>query len=122
MKYYGPRHIPSLKKLNEWFGKQFAHEYGDEATLKLKALRMLLEGWRDRGISSNAMLESANEYLRGHGVEYIESDNGRARAYYVNMGDTYNGTLLLDVRRHRVWVTTWGDWLEAEERAGNRFS
>ncbi len=115
------RHIPSLKRLRDFFGQQFRHDYGDEDILKLKRLRSTLEGWRDGGISSRGMMEAADELLQGHGIEYLESVNERARAYYVNMGDTYSATLILDIPRDRIWATTWGDWLEAEERRGNQF-
>jgi len=38
-----------------------------------------------------------------------------------NRGDTYSTTILLDIGKDRIWVTSWGDWLETEERQGNRF-
>lgn len=84
-------------------------------------LRHLLEDWKHRGINSSEMLDEANGILDGHGVEHIESENGRAEAYYVNMGDTYTPTIILDTKRDRVWATDWGTWMEAEERRGNRF-
>ena len=115
------RHIPSLKRLRDVFGQQFRHDYGNEAGQKLRELRRTLVAWRDQKANSQDTLEKANEYLEGFGIEYLESVNERARAYYINMGDTYNSTLVLDIPRYRIWATTWGDWLEAEERKGNRF-
>jgi len=71
------------------------------------------------------MLAEANQLLNGHGVEYIRSEDDDQHeahgAYYVNMGDTYTPTLLLDLDRDRVWATDYGSWVEAEERAGRKF-
>jgi hypothetical protein len=109
------RHIPSVKKLLSAF----------RDSQKAVQLRTLLVDWKNGDIKSREMLEEANGILGGHGVEYIrtaDDDQHAAHgAYYVNMGDTYDTTILLDLDRGRVWVTGWGDWVEAEERAGKRF-
>jgi hypothetical protein len=93
--------------------------------LKISQLRKLLLAWRDRQLKTRAMLEQADKILDGSGVEYIRSDDddqhGAHGAYYVNKGETYEPTILLDLDRGRVWATSWGDWVEAEERAGRRF-
>jgi hypothetical protein len=109
------RHIPSKEKLHKVFGPYRDH-IGD-----INMLRHLLVEWRDGHMPSRDMMREADGLLQGHGVEHLRSANGRAEAYYVNMGDTYNPTIVLDTMRDRVWATSWGDWLEAEERAGNRF-
>lgn len=118
------RHIPSLKMLRGYFGRQFDHDYGDLSGEKLRELRQRLEAWRDGLMKSREMLDEANRLLGGHGVEYIrtEEDDQHAAhgAYYVNMGDTYTATLLLDLDRGRMWATTWGDWVESEQRQGKR--
>jgi len=116
------RHIPSLKKLKEFFGQYMEHDYGDEAPGKLRELRRNLEFWRDGEIKSRTMLRIADDILQGHGLEHLMSENQRAEAVYVNMGDTYNATLLFDLNKGRMWATTWGDWVETEERKGNRFA
>lgn len=100
---------------------------GDDAVkYNVKQLRKVLEQWRDRELKSREMLEEANRILDGHGVEYLgsaEDDMHSAHgAYYVNMGDTYTPTILLDLDRSRVWATDWGTWLEHEERAGKKFN
>lgn len=122
------RHIPSAKTLENAFSDVLSKGRipVDEA---LRELRALLVAWRDGALRyestitkpSRYMLEEANRILDGHGIEFLESENGKAAAYYVNMGDTYAPTLLLDTARSRVWATTWGDWVEAEERRGNKF-
>jgi len=109
------RHIPSYKTLRKSFGSYYSDK-------ELRALRALLVDWRDEEIKRTQMLETASNILKGYGVEYLRSENGRARAYYVNMGDTYETTLVLDIPRERIWITSWGDWVEAEERDGNYFA
>lgn len=67
-------------------------------------------------------MERANDVLDGNGVERLRSINGRAKAYYVNMGDTYGTTLIFQQQpTERFIVGSWGDWLEAQESRGNRF-
>lgn len=122
------RKIPSMKTLEATLSGVLSkgHTPVDEA---LKQLRNVLVAWRDGTLNyrsmihkpSRVMLEAANSILEGHGIEYLESVNGRAHAYYVNMGDTYAPTILLDTSSDSVRVTSWGDWVEAQERKGNRF-
>lgn len=57
-------------------------------------------------------MEKINSLLDGYGVEVIRGDS-YAVAEYINMGDTYNTTLLYDVNEDEFYVTTWGDWVEA---------
>jgi len=67
-------------------------------------------------------MDTANGVLDGNGVEKLRSRNGRAVAYHVNMGGTYDTTLIHQVApTERFLVGSWGDWLEAQERRGNRF-
>jgi len=127
------KHIPSLKKLREAFGKKLYNPRGLLTILDIenekksverdiRSLRRFLVRWRDDELKTQDLLEALNVYLQGHGVEYLHSENDRARAYYINMGDTYDTTLVLDVPRRRVWITSWGNWVETEERQGNRFA
>jgi len=57
-----------------------------------------------------------DELLGGFGVEVVGDVNNyppRIDLEYVNMGDTYTGTVLYDGR----WeVGSWGDWVERNER------
>jgi hypothetical protein len=62
-------------------------------------------------------LEDANRLLKGHGVEPIRGRNEGGYwqdvvALYVNMGDTYNATVLYDVEASEFLVTSYGDWVE----------
>lgn len=61
-----------------------------------------------------------NEILDGYGVEVISEDtsNLEVHAEYINLGDTYTTTLLYDYTRQKWFVTSWGDWVEYQERQG----
>jgi hypothetical protein len=86
-------HIPSLKALEaQWPGKG-------------KSLRAALEG--------RCPLSSADPIIGGHGVEYIpRGHNAKSPAIgYVNMGDTYDTTLLRTGDTIRI-----GDWGSIVER------
>jgi len=67
--------------------------------------------WQD------AYMIAANHLLGGHGVERItghdeDGDPYRA-ALYVNMGDEYVPTVVMDSDSHEVEFTTYADWLDA---------
>jgi len=54
--------------------------------------------------------------LDGEDVDRFGLDwDEREIAYYVNTGDTYNATLLYDPEDNTIYLTTFGDWLEAWE-------
>lgn len=118
------RHIPSEKMLKRMLSGVL-EKTRDGVDLNIKRLRVVLVQWRNRWIKSQYMLKEANIILEGFGIEYIRSEQDDQYdahgAYYVNMGDTYTPTILLDLDRNRVWATSWGDWVEAEERQGKRF-
>lgn len=113
------RRIPSLKTIQEGLGRTFDHEGGDFD--RANALRLSLVAWRNGEMSSNTLMDGANELLGGHGIESIESENGRAHMSYVNMGDTYTATVILDTSKDSVFITDYGTWVETEERKGNKF-
>lgn len=93
---------PSLKTLDDRLNLG-----GEEG----KSLRYFMtEGKRQ------AALDYANELLGGNGIEYIESQQDTMRhregLSYVNMGDTYDTTLIYDHKTGRFYVGAWGDWVE----------
>lgn len=53
-------------------------------------------------------------YLDGHGVEGI-SNHGKTLALYVNMGDTYDATVIADLDEGKVIIGSWGNWVERYE-------
>jgi hypothetical protein len=66
------------------------------------------------------ILEALNELLGGHGVEaiqheeiYVDRYHGNIVASYINTGDTYSPTILLDHIKNRWRLTTWGDFYES---------
>ncbi len=69
------------------------------------------------------LMERANNMLGGSGVEAIRIEGADAGRYYgdivatyVNFGDTYAETLVLDSASHTFFLTSWGDFVEAYER------
>jgi len=79
-------------------------------------------------LTTDDVLERANEILRGGGVEPIDCEYCQVDNYYfgivllyVNMGDTYTTTLLYDTANQKFLIGSWGDWYErheAEEHPG----
>ncbi len=78
-----------------------------------------------QGISERVRLEEINKLLGGYGTEAIRCEVwqngywGDICACYVNMGDTYN-TTVVQVRGSfgtcsRFTVTTWGDFVEKNQ-------
>jgi hypothetical protein len=105
------KHIPSAERILKVFGD----------SQKAVQLRTLFSDWKNGDLKSREMLEEANGILDGLGIEHLRSQNGKAEAYYVNMGDTYKATILLDIVKDRVIATSWGDYVEYEEAHGNKF-
>lgn len=90
------------------------------------ALRKLLVKWREapadeRADAADAALNLANHVLYAYDVEALratcqwDSYYGDTVALYVNRGDTYEPTLLYDVRKESWWVGSLGDWWERQE-------
>ena len=62
---------------------------------------------------SHMLLTAINEIIEGHGIDHIRpKDEDRHPSYeYINMGDTYNATILLR-SDGRLIVASWGDIVE----------
>ena len=62
------------------------------------------------------VLECINKIVEGHGVEVIGDCNScrdeDIHAEYVNMGDTYNTTILYNRHTGTFNLTSWGDFVE----------
>ena len=119
--------MPNAKELRQLV--QDEHGTGREAGQQLRRLNAALRETCGYSAYSNQHLEHvmdvANDALGGHGVERAAYERGADRHvdfYYVNMGDTYNPTLVvhrLGSRRDRFSISTWGDEVErAEHRFG----
>jgi hypothetical protein len=98
-----------------------------EATFKLspeaaKSLARVLKGAPGREDRVDIALDAANAALNGHGVEAIRGDYQVDSYYrdivalYVNMGDTYDATILYETEPERFTITAWGDWVEHNQR------
>jgi len=104
----------------EGLGPYLKHEGHDAPRESARIARMIASAGRS-GRKAEAVLEEVNKLIDGHGVEALRDENAQDSYYgdtiatYVNMGDTYETTLLYDVREHTFHVTSWGDWYEAYE-------
>ena len=62
------------------------------------------------------ILCALSEVLGGFGTEGIRAEDGGTVASYVNMGDSYATTVLLDSASWFFQIGSWGDFVEAWER------
>jgi hypothetical protein len=60
------------------------------------------------------ILQAADKMMDGNGVERISGVGGGLM--YVNMGDTYDTTLIYDYKTNRFVVSSWGDIVERQPR------
>lgn len=74
--------------------------------------------------NNELILEALNELLGGCGVEgiehediYVDRYHGNFVASYINTGDTYSPTILLDHVKNRWRLTSWGDFYESLSRS-----
>ena len=114
--------LPSIKTIESRLHNTLAKEYSD--TLKVaKEIRKQLESATSHNRIDKA-LEEINKLLHGYGVEPVR-DNEFSGYYcdigllYVNMGDTYDMTVIYDTRNDSFKVCSWGDIVE---RDMNRFN
>jgi len=77
----------------------------------------------NRPSGDELVMEAANEILGGFGVEgiqiegaWVDSHHFDIVASYVNMGDTYDATLVLDHETGEYLWTSWGDYVEGYEQ------
>ena len=71
---------------------------------------------------SEIKMEALNELLHGYGVEALRIEDAHVDnfhfdivASYLNTGDTYSPTILLDHEESKFRLTTWGDFMESRE-------
>lgn len=66
-------------------------------------------------------MNALDEIMVGFGVEAIRSgpsSDDKIIATYVNMGDTYNTTIVYNYDTDQFEITSWGDWVEWAEKKG----
>jgi len=111
---------PSQRNIAQWFRAYFEHE-GLEVDRTSSALASRLKHASTSKQVDDA-LDFVNQTLNGHGVEAIRGDYHVDNYYYdivalyVNMGDTYNSTILYETDNDRFLLTSWGDWVERNDR------
>lgn len=117
---------PSLRKLTQSFGET-----------KAKAIRGLVTGAIDPKTYKRVtdwlaqchnepgrdelIMCAIDEVLAGYGVEairgrYVDKYHQDIQAAYVNLGDTYDTTILLDHETGNFVLTSLGDWVERNTR------
>lgn len=64
----------------------------------------------------NLTLDLADKMLDGFGRTYLFPSGGGNGVSLVNMGDTYNTTLMFDFAKDKFIVGSWGDLVEAQPR------
>lgn len=119
--------LPSLKRLEQNFPGKGAELRavltGRRDPESFTAVHTWVEQCRHRPRYLELQMAALNVVLEGHGVESIQKDGtyGTPEALYVNMGDTYNTTIIWDDGRQTWFVESWGDWVEKAERRGLKF-
>jgi hypothetical protein len=68
--------------------------------------------------ASEAIRRAGERFKIGYGVEGFCWNNGEDGITYLNMGDTYEYTVLFDSRTGRFSTGCWGDVVEQLERDG----
>jgi hypothetical protein len=113
--------MPSIKRIDEFLGESLKKKHGDLwRSMALTIQRRLKNNLESR--DAEKAMEFANKALDGHGVEAIRGDyhvdnyHYDIVATYVNMGDTYNATILYETETGRFLVTSYGDWVEKNQR------
>lgn len=86
----------NFKSVRDWVRQCYSEPRRSEKVMK--ALNELLSGYGDEG-------------LRIEGA-HIDNYHYDIVASYVNQGDTYDATILLDHKRNKYRLTSWGDFVE----------
>lgn len=75
----------------------------------------------NRPRKNERVLCALNQLLEGFGVEairggiHVDSYHGSIVASFINMGDTYDTTIILNHDSNEYQITSWGDWVERNE-------
>ena len=124
--------IPSVKLLSRYFDRDQAKRI--RRIMEIPTVADSYESvqrWVSQCYNPPRWIERAmralNEEMHGFGVEcikgeYIDKFWDDVIATYVNMGDTYNTTILFDTRTDLFKVTSHGDWVESYEKKGGKIN
>lgn len=110
--------LPTAESLARIRGEGYKHSLGK---VYGKALRKHLEAYvkdSQRKPLGRDLLEEADNFLSSiglaHGVESLYPEF--PSFYYVNLGDTYDSTLLYNGSTGNLYVGAWGDFVEKNSR------
>lgn len=112
---------PSLKTLRQQLSR-YAGKMTFSVETTAKMIRLMILDIPDHHKMIDRVLDHCNTLLHGYGVESIQGHEQIDRYYYnihilyVNMGDTYEPTILYDTLKERWYCCSWGDIVEANPR------
>jgi hypothetical protein len=87
----------TFKSVQSWVNKCYNMPRGNE--LKIEAINEIIQGFGTEPVR-----------IEGH---YVNNYYFDCVASYVNLGDTYIPTVLLDNRNHKYYICSWGDFYES---------
>jgi len=112
-----------MGRIDQHFGS--VNEIDDESNV----IERYAEKLNGEHLSQNSVedaMDNANKYLEGYGVETITDENESVDNYwrdaiglYINMGDTYEKTIVYDTKERQFLVTSWGDFVDKRENFFN---
>ncbi len=123
--------IPTLARMIETFGTEQGTtayrlmKYRGECYMHPDVVSWAQSCYHDPRVNPQAygscLMLALNAVLGTFGVEairgrHVDNYHGDIQAEYLNTGDTYAVTLLLDHERDTILITSWGDWVEQNER------
>lgn len=116
----------SLKRLRQFWPDETARQIRGLITGQINPENYAsVQNWVgqcfNRPSSAELVLEALNEVMGGFGVEairgrWVDSYHCDIQAVYVNMGDTYDITIFLDHETGNYVLTSYGDWIERNEK------
>jgi hypothetical protein len=117
---------PSIKTLNRYFDPETAKQVRGLITGKIdpetiEAVSNWVGQCYHRPSDDELIMAALNAVIGGYGTEvvrgrYVDNYHQDIQASYINTGDTYSTTILLDHETGNYQVTTWGDWFETNEK------
>ncbi len=119
---------PSMKSLVTSFGEDKATKIHrlvnqlDKTTNYSDVVKWVDQCHHKPGYNERMMC-AINQIVEGHGVEVVmKRDAMQPDMSYVNMGDTYTETLVLDHNKGSLKVESWGDWVERNDPQGEKYA
>lgn len=113
--------LPTAENIEAGLGDYLKHE-GHDAKAEAKRIAKLIAGVRGDPDKADEVLKEVDDLLDAHGIEAIRGDYSVDNYYhdvvalYINMGDSYDATLLYETENEQFLVTSFGDWVERNER------